>query len=77
VSPIPKTPSHGDDDASRFRGKVRHYHRKTSGPAPSWEDWIDADKAGRPKKNWPAIIFALLGLLALIAIGIGLFIEMR
>lgn len=72
---FPNAPSDGDGPG-RFQGRLRHYHRKNSGPPPSWDDWIDADRVAL-KRNWTRIIFAVLGLLVLIAIGIGLYIEMR
>lgn len=75
MSNIPKTPS-PDDNPDRFRTRVRHYHRKETGVRSSWENWIEGDEGGRPKRNWIKIIGVILGLLALAGIGVALYIEM-
>ncbi len=66
------------DENARFSGQLRHYHRTTAKPQKSWDEWID----GRPADpaalgNWMKIAGIIVGILALAAIAIGLFIELR
>jgi hypothetical protein len=63
-------------DSSRFRGGLRHYHRKGSEPPSSWDEWIDPAEAAHHKRNWWRVILVVLGLLALAGIAVGLYIEM-
>lgn len=69
------------DESARFRGKVRHHHRLGGQSPTSWEEWIAGEMADRPKQTWLRlnllkIIAIVLGVAILIAIGVGLFIEM-
>lgn len=69
------------DDSARFRGKVRHHHRVGGQPLTSWEEWIAGEMADRPKRTWfwlhfLKILAVVLGVAILIAIGVGLYIEM-
>jgi hypothetical protein len=63
---------------SRFSGPLRHYHRTNTKAEKSWEEWIE----GKPPSQktgtrWWIVVLAIFGLIALAAIAIGLFIEMR
>jgi len=63
-------------DSSRFRGGLRHYHRKGAEPQSTWEQWIDPEEARRRRRNWLKVALVVLGLVALAAIAVGLYIEM-
>ena len=67
-----------DDDRTRFRGPLRHYHRAETSSQRSWDAWVDGDRAkpGRSLKVLKAIGIAL-ALLALAGIIAGLIIELR
>lgn len=71
-----KPPSH-IDESSRFRGGLKHYHRSGSKPQSSWEQWVDGETQKGPRRNWLKIIGIVLGIVALIGIGVALYIEMR
>lgn len=64
------------DESSRFRGGIRHYHRKGAQPQSSWEQWVEGEAKIRPKQPWGLIILGVLGLLALAGIAVALFIEL-
>ncbi len=71
----PKTPDRKGGSPA-FQGRMRHYHRKGPGTQTSWDQWIDADRAGRPKRKWGRIVALILGLIALGVLAAALFIEM-
>lgn len=64
------------DESSRFRGGLKHYHRTGAQPQSSWDQWIDGEGAPRSKVKWGRIIGLAISLLALIGIGLALYIEM-
>jgi len=64
------------DESSRFRGGLKHYHRTGSQPRSSWDQWVDGNAGARPNRNWGKILGMVLGILALIGIGVALIIEM-
>lgn len=64
------------DESSRFRGGLKHYHRAGSDPRSSWEQWVDGENAGRPPRRWGRIVGLVVLALALIGIGVALYIEM-
>lgn len=66
------------DENSRFRGSVRHYHRAASTTEKNWDQWVNGSAAGvKISRNWPKILLITIGVIALAAIIIGLFIELR
>ncbi len=65
------------DDSTRFRGGVRYHRRAGSQPQSSWDQWVAGGNPDRPKRNWLGALGILLGIVALIGIGVALFIEMR
>jgi hypothetical protein len=66
------------DDDSRFSGGVRHYHRSPSTSRGSWDFWVDGSvkKRGRFTQVLK-IAGVILAMVALVAIAVGLFIELR
>ena len=64
-------------ESSRFRGGLRQHHRTGSKTPSTWEQWIAEDRAAFPTRHWLRILGTILGILALIAIGAGLYIELR
>ncbi|TAG08517.1 MAG: hypothetical protein EAZ42_10415 [Verrucomicrobia bacterium] len=61
-----------------FTGAARHYHRAGSKPNSSWDQWVDGKLPTDRKisrRLWKGIL-AFLGIAALIAIGIGLYVEL-
>ena len=66
------------DPHSRFRARLRHYHRSGVPKTQSWEEWI----YGKNSKSWNLrkllkITGLMLALLALAGIIVGLIIELR
>lgn len=73
-----KSPLIRDDDY-RFSGKLRHYHRTNTQPVRSWDDWVDGAKS-KPEKtsgSWVRGILIASAVVALMAVLVGLFIELR
>ncbi|MBN8458693.1 MAG: hypothetical protein J0M04_12730 [Verrucomicrobia bacterium] len=70
-----KRPSHIDESA-RFRGGLKHYHRSGSQPQSSWDQWVDGESEKTPRKPWLKIAVVVLGVAALIGIGVALYIEL-
>lgn len=64
------------DETSRFRGGLKHYHRSGSQPQSSWEQWVDGKAGASPQRGWGKALGLVLGILALIGIGVALYIEM-
>lgn len=58
----------------RFRGNLRHYHRSGGSEQSSWDEWVD----GRPRRRSGRAKFLgiVLALLALVAVVVGLFVEL-
>jgi hypothetical protein len=64
------------DESSRFRGGLKHYHRTGSQPQSSWDEWVEGEAKARPRRNWLMILGIVAGIAAVVAIGVGLVIEM-
>lgn len=66
------------DESPRFRGQIRHYHRSSTNPQKSWDEWVEgkAPDTGT-SKNWLVIFGAIFGVLVLAGIVTGLIIELR
>ncbi len=63
---------------SRFNGPLRHYHRSNVRPEKSWEEWTEGKApAGKQGFKLWLVILTILGMAALIAIIVGLFVEMQ
>ena len=63
---------------SPFSGPLRHYHRANVQAPKSWEEWIEGKPPSRKSgSQWISAVLAILGVIALAAVGIGLFVEMR
>lgn len=77
VKPEPKR-----NPADRFRAPLRHYHRTNAEDPWDWEEWVDGRVKSR-RWTWPrirkvlGIAVAILGVAALIALAVGLVIELR
>lgn len=66
------------NNANRFSGGLRHYHRAGGGDQRSWDDWIEGDGFERKKRrNWWRIAGVFLAVAALGGIIAGLIIELR
>jgi hypothetical protein len=66
------------DPNSRFRGRLRHYHRSGVRKNQSWEEWVYGSRARTLSlRKWLRIAGVLIALLALGGIIVGLFIELR
>ena len=65
------------DDDSRFAGRLRHYHRSNTQPTRSWDDWVDGRATQTTKIPWLRGILITVAVLGLLAVLVGLFIEMR
>lgn len=66
------------DESARFQGGVRHYHRASTNPQKTWEEWVDGKAPGiGTSRNWFLIIGAIVGVLVLAGIVAGLIIELR
>lgn len=76
--PESKDPLAGSAHRKRFHAGRRSYHRAESKDAATWKDWIDGtDPASRPPtKNWPKRIGVVFIIVVLLAVAIGLVIEM-
>jgi hypothetical protein len=71
-----KPPSQPDHQ-TQFRGKARYYHRTGQSSQRSWDDWVEgAGGLKRGRKNWLVIVSSLIGLIVLVAITIGLTVEL-
>lgn len=61
----------------KFSGNLRHYHRSGSQNQSTWDDWVDGPSVKKKKShNWLKISVAVFGILALVGIAVGLWIEM-
>lgn len=65
-------------DGSRFRGKLRHYHRSGASQRRTWDEWVDGE-AAKPSillkcLKISVVIVAVLAIGAIIA---GLVISLR
>jgi hypothetical protein len=66
------------DESSRFRGSLRHYHRAVNQNNRTWEEWIDGRVVHRkPATYWLKMVVTILGSIILVAVVIGLYIELR
>jgi len=67
------------DDPTRFKGRLRHYHRAGAPGQRSWDDWVYGE--GGKKRGgflkWLRITGIALAILILLAIIVGLIIELR
>lgn len=70
-----KHPSQRDEN-SRFHGSLRHYHRSNSQKQRTWDEWVDAKPVKARSINWLKMGGITAGVLALIAIIVGLVIEL-
>jgi len=66
------------DEASRFQGSLRHYHRSVSQHNRTWEEWIDGRAATRkPPTYWLKLTVTILATIILVAVIIGLYVELQ
>lgn len=70
------------DPANRFRAPLRHYHRTNAEDPWDWQEWVDGQakprKWGWPRvRKWLMILGSVLGAAILIALIVGLIIELR
>lgn len=74
---VMKPPIHRDE-TSRFQGSLRHYHRAVNQNNRTWEEWIDGRVVQRkPATYWLKVVVAILASIILVAVVIGLYIELR
>lgn len=68
--------------ADHFRAPLRHYHRTNAEDPWDWQEWVDGQGKTR-KWTWPrirkllVIVGTVIGIIALVALIIGLVIELR
>jgi hypothetical protein len=76
---LPTKPMRRDsitEQADRFRGRLRHYHR-TNGIRRTWDDWVEGDSARkRRKRSWLRVVGVTFSVLALASIIVGLLVEL-
>lgn len=66
------------NESSRFQGSLRHYHRSVSQNNRTWEEWIDGRVVRRkPPTYWLKVVVSVVASLILVAVVIGLYIELR
>lgn len=67
---------------SRFRGQLRHYHRRSTEEPRTWDEWIDGKAgggrfSGQNLKRLLRLLAIVVGVIALIGLVVALYIEMR
>ncbi len=65
------------NEASRFKGTVRHYHRSSTRPNRTWDEWIDGDAKPENRRNWLKITLVTIAVMGLLGIIAALIIELR
>jgi len=74
---VMKPPNHRDE-TSRFQGSLRHYHRAVNQNNRTWEEWIDGRAVQRrPPTYWLKLVVTILASIILVAVVIGLYIELQ
>lgn len=69
--------SHPPEQPTRFGGNLRHYHRAGTPTQKTWNDWVNGGEAKPPAtRKWGKRAAVVFGALALVAIAVGLFVEL-
>ena len=77
VTPPPMNRPSSDSEGSRFQGGVRHYHRYGNSGGKSWDEWVDGKQGVRyPRRNVLRIVGVVLAVGGLLAVIIGLIVEL-
>ncbi len=80
VIELPDKPMKRDliiEQADRFRGKLRHYHRSGGKFRRTWDDWVEGDLAKqRRNRNLLRMLGVTFSFMALGGIVIGLILEL-
>lgn len=66
------------DESSRFRGSLRHYHRAVNQNNRTWDEWVDGRVVHRKSPTyWLKLVVTILASIILVAVVIGLYIELQ